>query len=214
MKPNKEEPMKKKTTAILTAALLLVSTAAYAAKPGHTPGKGPVKKNPPFQEPDLRERDCTPVLVPSGDGVRREQSDLKRECAIASDNLWCWGRNDEGQVGNGDPGPNCEAVSATDPALVLVGGVTEFAIEQVGDFAMHTCAIQHGQVLCWGANNLGALGNVDEPHLEVANRSTPRIAAKISTGGTFATSIRIGGTWSCADIAGVAVCAGYDGTWH
>lgn len=65
--------------------------------------------------------------------------------------VWCWGRNDHGQLGNG---------STTDspaPVAVKIDGVV-FEDLAAGD--RHTCAISSaGKVYCWGTGADGRLGN-------------------------------------------------------
>lgn len=71
-------------------------------------------------------------------------------CAIMSDGtLWCWGRNDAGQLGDG----------TTTPRLfpVRVGSETEWTSVSAG--ADHTCGIRSGSLFCWGADGYGQLGN-------------------------------------------------------
>lgn len=193
---------------IFILVLFLHTTVAYAAKPASNPGKGNPHNTPSTTWP-LAHKDCEPVLVPSGDIERWEQSDLKRYCEIVGSDLYCWGRNDSGQVGNGDTG-FCEAVPETEKVEVLSGGVTEVALGASGDFVTRTCAIQNGLPLCWGDNNLGALGNADEPPLEISNRSTPRVASLF---GSPASNPRVGGSWTCVTVNGSDSCAGWNGVW-
>lgn len=77
----------------------------------------------------------------------------------AADNLFCWGVNDYGQVGNGtnEPGNNGVTTANKTPRMV-VGG------RQYAGFALglnQTCAIESGtnKVFCWGSNEFGQLGN-------------------------------------------------------
>ncbi|HEY8058129.1 MAG TPA: hypothetical protein VID94_05225, partial [Acidimicrobiales bacterium] len=81
--------------------------------------------------------------------------------------LYCWGADDNGQLGNGGPVPGTDQ---TIPAQVA-GGATDWATVDVGD--AHTCArITTRRLYCWGDNLSGALGNgADDPTL--ADRSRP-----------------------------------------
>lgn len=96
-------------------------------------------------------------------------------CAIADPEglgeLYCWGRNDHGQVGDG--------TNTARPTPVLVG--TGFAKVSVGGY--HTCGIKLGgqQVYCWGYGGDGALGtgafsNRTAPTLVLATRTSAVIA--------------------------------------
>lgn len=80
-------------------------------------------------------------------------------CAIdATDRLYCWGRNVEGQVGVGSSGSNDYV---TTPTIIGAAGT-------VKDLALgyqHACALTtDDRVLCWGANNHGQVGiGVESP---------------------------------------------------
>jgi hypothetical protein len=69
-------------------------------------------------------------------------------CAILIDgSLWCWGRNDQHQLGyegNGSPVP------------VRVGESNDWQSVTVG--ASTTCGIRRGSLYCWGRNDLGQTG--------------------------------------------------------
>jgi alpha-tubulin suppressor-like RCC1 family protein len=80
-------------------------------------------------------------------------------CAIVHDgSLVCWGDNTSGDVGN----DSANETSAPSPVVGLSSGVVAVAAG-----GAHTCAIgSDGQVLCWGQNSAGQLGNdstVDSP---------------------------------------------------
>ena len=65
----------------------------------------------------------------------------------------CWGRNFNGQLGNGT-NTDSSAPVAVDP---FTGGATAVSITAGG---FHTCALLNtGAVNCWGANGAGRLGN-------------------------------------------------------
>jgi len=72
-------------------------------------------------------------------------------CALLSDRtVQCWGRNDDGQLGDGTWS------SSSTPARV--GGLTGVAAVSGGGY--HTCALLgDGTVRCWGRNTEGQLGD-------------------------------------------------------
>jgi len=76
-------------------------------------------------------------------------------CALhSSGEISCWGRNHDGQLGNGEMG-NAEANSAV-PVLVL--DITDAVAVSAG--GEHTCAVHAtGEVSCWGDNFGGELGD-------------------------------------------------------
>lgn len=101
-------------------------------------------------ESDNMSRDV-PTLVPGISDVVQVELGNGHSCAVtAAGQLYCWGFNDIGQVGNGSTStedqPTPDLVDLADVAQVAVG------------FA-HTCARTHGGlVYCWGFNNAGELG--------------------------------------------------------
>ena len=72
---------------------------------------------------------------------------------IEGGDIYCWGRNDEGQLGNGT-----NTVSDA-PVLVVTDGITSpFASATVG--GAHACATTFENVAyCWGLNSDGQLGD-------------------------------------------------------
>ena len=64
--------------------------------------------------------------------------------------MLCWGRGDEGQLGNGG--------SANTNSPVAVAGITTATAISAGNF--HTCArLASNEIRCWGRGNEGQLGN-------------------------------------------------------
>jgi alpha-tubulin suppressor-like RCC1 family protein len=75
-------------------------------------------------------------------------------CSILDDySLWCWGYNDEGQLGIGTFG---DSVSKTQPTRV--GGSNNWNYVAAGQY--NTCGVQtDGSLWCWGANYDGQIGD-------------------------------------------------------
>ena len=88
-------------------------------------------------------------------------------CAIKTDySLWCWGRNDYGQVGIGT-----NVTTVIDTPQFIMDGVTKVS---AGEF--HTCAIKtDGTLWCWGRNLYGQLGLGD-----TTDRYSPTYVTSIS----------------------------------
>src|SRR5438876_452365 len=97
----------------------------------------------------------TPVQVSGITGAAAVIAGGYHTCALLADGTaWCWGRSDDGQLGNG------ARASASTP--VPVGGITGAVAVSAG--VLHSCALlADGTVKCWGAvgpgNDFGQLGN-------------------------------------------------------
>lgn len=74
-----------------------------------------------------------------------------REVSAGAGTLWCWGKNDAGQLGRG-----AGALGVDDAAPVRVGDAQTWRAVSAG--ARHTCAIQGGALWCFGDNTSGQLG--------------------------------------------------------
>ena len=93
----------------------------------------------------------TPVQVETSAGVplanvTQIAAGINHFCAISAGNLFCWGRNDFGQIGNNT------TIDQIRPVQVLTGSVTSVS------GGAHTCAVQEGALWCWGLNDGGQLG--------------------------------------------------------
>jgi alpha-tubulin suppressor-like RCC1 family protein len=110
-------------------------------------------------------------------------------CAIKSDGtLWCWGANDQGQLGNNS--------TAAYPTPSQVGSANTWVAGAVGGGS--TCAIKSdGTLWCWGANDYGQLGNNDssDSHVPVAAHLTS--VASVSIGDVNVCAIKTDGTLWC-----------------
>ena len=78
-------------------------------------------------------------------------------CAVKSDgSVWCWGRNDKGQLGNNTTKDSLVPVQVKGAGGVgLLSGVCRIAAG-----LKHACvAKSDGSVWCWGLNDKGQLGD-------------------------------------------------------
>jgi len=105
-------------------------------------------------------------------------------CAIREGGaVWCWGRNDKGQLGDG---------TATDSDVpVQVAGVSNAIRVGAGD--AFSCALDEaGTVRCWGANETGQLGD--------GTMGDSRAPVQVS-GVTDAAQLAVGTNHSCVVLA-------------
>lgn len=118
-------------------------------------------------------------------------------CAVTSGDgaVYCWGRNDLGQLGIGrvDPLPTV----VTTPQSLAVTGYRRIA---AGLFS--TCGIDSAQrAMCWGRNDQGQLGN--------GSVVSPWPSPQIVSGGHVAISIAVGDSHACmVTNGGLAFCWG------
>lgn len=93
----------------------------------------------------------------AGKTVTKVHMGTDNVCALADGDLYCWGNNNFGAVGNGTVTPDTDVRVPT--AVIKdnfpeLGAVTDFA---VGD--QHVCAIVGGGIYCWGNGANGSLGS-------------------------------------------------------
>lgn len=113
-------------------------------------------------------------------------------CVIEADaQVLCWGSNSRGQLGVGRvPADLPESTFAALPVGIAASSITARG--------RHACALQNGQVLCWGEGNFGQTGdpqrrNAIEPMLIPGLTGTVQVA----TAGTFACALDDDGAVWC-----------------
>lgn len=115
---------------------------------------------------------------------------LFHTCALLEDgSVWCWGGNNDGQLGVGDVTDRKEPtkVALPLPATKVAAGLG-FGLG-TGEVASSTCAILSDKTLyCWGKNNRGQLGTGDTMDTEV-----PKAALL-----TDVTQVALSGQHTCA----------------
>ncbi len=144
----------------------------------------------------------TPVLVngSSVDAYSSISAGNASACAIAANrSLYCWGSNDNGQLGNG-------SIVDSDTPVAVVS--LNFSSVSVGDFS--TCGVEiSGAAYCWGADGSGQLGN----GLPLANVLTPSLVSDPSGGAVSYSSLSVGFGYACGmSTSGSAFCWGGNAT--
>jgi|GEM_PF-6696341 len=106
-------------------------------------------------------------------------------CAIITGGLpRCWGRNDEGQIGN--------AGNTDQPNPAVIAGYTATAVTSIQAGNAHTCLVRtDGSLRCWGWND--QFGQVGVGSI-TSNYNTPQ---SVSLGMSTATQLSTGGKNSC-----------------
>ncbi len=134
--------------------------------------------------------------VPGLTGVTAVAGGLSHTCALSSAGLSCWGSNSQGQLGV-DTGTSPTPTTTPMPVPLVVGPIALAA------GAQHTCAVRGtGQVLCWGQNGSGQLGEGS-----MSSLGEPVPVTGLDTG----LAVAAGATFSCASTTdGAVFCWGDD----
>lgn len=109
-------------------------------------------------------------------------------CALASGKVYCWGWNNNGQLGQG---------TTTDSSVPVEvkGALLGKTVTAIGGSGNTSCAIAEGKIYCWGSNSSGTVGvntatsYYTTPQLVVAGNTattlpTSYTATKLSTSGS------------------------------
>ncbi len=139
----------------------------------------------------------TPVSITgalAGATVTTVSSRENHTCAIADGRVYCWGQNDDGELGNG--------TTTASSVPVAAGSIIDATALATG--YMHSCAIADGKVYCWGDNSRGQLGDGTN-----TARTAPVEVAGLLSGKTV-TAIAAGAAHTCAVAEGLAYCWGSD----
>ena len=94
-----------------------------------------------------------PVEVAGGLSFVQISAGDEHTCGVTfSGRVYCWGYNQQGQVGNGS------LIDTKFPAAVN-GVLATLTASKVAAGYRHTCALAGGSAYCWGNNDAGQLGN-------------------------------------------------------
>src|SRR3989454_3312249 len=135
--------------------------------------------------------DSVPVLVSGGLDLASISVGANQSCGVTTSHAaYCWGINDNGELGNGTTSPS--------PAQRPVNGALSFTSISAG-FG-HTCGVTTDHaVYCWGANDSGQVGNGTR-----ARSTTPALVSGSGTTLLFA-SVAAGDRFTCGLTTGNAV---------
>ena len=140
------------------------------------------------------------ITTPSDRKVVKVEPGATHTCILLDDGgVMCWGRDNTGQLGNGDTSDTIHTPSSN-VELPEDRAATDLS---VGDH--HSCALlDNGSVTCWGLNNFGQLGDNT-----TTNRLIP-VYAHLPTG-SQAVSVSVGPHSSCAILENSSVyCWGHN----
>ncbi|RYX78339.1 hypothetical protein EON76_05585 [bacterium] len=93
-------------------------------------------------------------------------------CAIASGKVYCWGRGDNGQLGNG--------INENSNVPVAVAGTSDLSSKVASSIFLggaRTCVLAEGSVYCWGESYLGVEGS-GESNVPIAVSASGVLAGK------------------------------------
>lgn len=167
---------------VCSALLSIVLVLASFAVPSTLPIGAPRVAAATFNDPP----------APQGIGFSQVVAGAGHTCGLADNGMvYCWGRNDSGQLGDGTTEDRLTpvAVSGLSGAVAIAAGRT------------HTCAIlTNGSARCWGNNDNGQLGN---------GTTTDRLTPVAVSGLSNAVAITTGDAHTCALLRnGTARCWG------
>ena len=125
-------------------------------------------------------------------------------CAIEGGVVYCWGRDADSQLGDGD-GFTLERLTANK----VVDGSAGFAnsgVSLIASGSGHTCAIKSGVMWCWGNGADGQLGN----NMQSSSDTPKKVAdnAGVFTNASV-TAMSLGESATCAVAGGSVFCWGF-----
>ena len=126
-------------------------------------------------------------------------------CVLRTDGkLFCWGLNNQGQLGIGTTADQHNLAAATAVTFPSTDATIQPVELAVGGY--HACArLSNGKVFCWGSNVYGQLGDGTSNN----NRLSP-VQVNFGTG-VLARSIAAGSNHTCAVLSnGTARCWGWN----
>ena len=128
---------------------------------------------------------------------------LYHACVISvRGELYCWGHNDSGQLGQGDAEYRGDEPGEVGPSLLPVALGAGRRVVRVAAGLRHTCALlDDGSVKCWGWNYKGELGLGDRAFRGfrgVRSEEMGDALPAVDLGGGPVVDLRVGSSHTCA----------------
>ena len=141
-----------------------------------------------------------PVVIGAGKTWSRVALGRTHTCGIATEGgvngLWCWGRDANGELGNGAGATN----QATPGLIAATAGDTSAWADLDAGFN-YTCAVREdGTLWCWGLNSRGQLGDGTKTARGTATKTLPADATDwtaVAAAGEFTCGLRGAGALWC-----------------
>ena len=144
----------------------------------------------------------TPVNVTGlGSGMSKISAGDGFSCALSTTGgIQCWGRNNNGQLGDGTAPPNGSAPNQLVPVTVAGFGAMAGAIALTGSYD-HACAVNSaGGAVCWGQNFGGRLGDGSGANFQNAPVNVTGLGsgvAAMATGSNHSCALTTSGAVKC-----------------
>lgn len=116
-------------------------------------------------------------------------------CALAEGDMWCWGYNQSGQLGNG--------TRTQSNVPVKVNGLPAGKTTYITAGEHHVCSVNSGNVWCWGTNALGSVGDGT-----TVDKLIPTAVLNLPAGASTVVEAGHWGRNTCSITSGVAWCWG------
>jgi alpha-tubulin suppressor-like RCC1 family protein len=170
---------------------LVASACSFDLQFGSTPidAQIPTFTDAPLDEPPPPDS-CMPVQVAASSA---------HNCArMQNGDVWCWGKNNQGEVGRPAQRHDCQGIYACNPSPEKVA-ITNATGLGLGD--QHSCIIAGSDVYCMGANDSGQFGD------DTGDSAVPILVAQRSG----ALELVAGDTHTCSRHGAQVRCSGYNG---
>jgi len=142
----------------------------------------------------MNSNQLSPLQITGFSGVTKLVAGGFHTCAQKNDGTtWCWGRNDQGQLGVGN--------TTQQNSPMQLSTLPPNSVVDIGTGNLHTCVLKTDfTVQCWGNNDSGQLGNKQR----ILEALTPTNAAltSILPGATNAAALLAGPSHTCVSTTG------------